>query len=174
MFRVNIYNVHPDIFILNIMSKYKVQRYNKTENNVLQILYSKFKNLSIHTEYNTPDIVQRKVNNKKPKEVLLFLDAETTNHTPKGNNRKIEFLLISESGKYYWIDAKHANRTTNITDLEGEYNRAKRIKGTVLYVVAGKGYTKELIKEHKKFLKEYKIKNVEVFKLKKLKNFNFK
>ncbi len=156
------------------MNKYKIQRYNKTENDVLQILYSKFKKLSIHTEYNTPDIVQRKVNKKKPKEVLLFLDAETPNHTPKGNYRKIEFLLVTETGNYYWIDAKHANKTTNITDLEGEFNRAKRIKGTVLYVVAGKGYTKELIKQHRQFLKEYKIKNVKVVKLKKLSNFKFK
>lgn len=144
--------------------KIRYKRHNETENKVLIGLINKYPEIIIFDQYNTESIVKQRIKANKGN-VLLFLDALTPNFTTKGNNKKIEFLLVNQYGEYIWIDAKHANTTTNITDLHGEYNRAKNCKGNVHFVVHGNGYCDNVINEHKKYLKKAKLQTVNVMKL---------
>jgi len=144
--------------------KFRYQRSNETENKVLIGLIDKYPDIIIFDQYNTESIIKQRINNNKGN-VLLFLDALTPNITPKGNHKKIEFLFVDTKGNYTWIDAKHSNTTTNVTDLHGEYDRAKNCKGNVHYVVDGEGYCDTVIMEHKKYLKKTKLTTVNVFKL---------
>jgi len=145
-----------------LMSRY--HRHNETENQVLIGLIEKHPDILIFDQYNTETIIKRRVKQNKGN-VLLFLDALTPNKTVNGNYKKIEFLFVDAEGNYTWIDAKHANTTTNITDLHGEYNRTSKCKGSVHFVVDGEGYSDKVIKEHRKFLKKAKLNSVKVMQL---------
>lgn len=144
--------------------EFRYRRSNETENKVLIGLIDKYPDIIIFDQLNTQSIIKKRIIQNKGK-VLLFLDALTPNLTHKGNNKKIEFLLVNANGSYNWIDAKHANTTTNITDLHGEYNRAKNCKGDVYFVVDGDGYCDNVLKEHRKYLKKTKLDTVKVVKL---------
>lgn len=144
--------------------KFRYKRSNETENKILVGLIDKYPDIIIFDQYNTESIIDQRIKQRKGN-VILFLDAMTPNFTIKGNNKKIEFLLVDKNGKRTWIDAKHANTTTNITDLHGDYYRAKNCKGNVHFVVAGNGYCDDVIKEHRKYLKKAKLKTVSVIKL---------
>ena len=144
--------------------KIRYKRHNETENKVLIGLIDKYPNIIIFDQLNTKSVIKQRIKANKGN-VLLFLDALTPNITPKGNNKKIEFLFIDSEGMYTWIDAKHANTTTNVTDLHGEYNRAQNCKGNVHYIVDGAGYCDIVINEHKKFLKRAKLNTIKVMAL---------
>jgi len=147
-----------------------LKRHNKTEQKVLSLIYEKFSpRLTIYRDLNTKEIIKNRIKRRNPKEYSLFLDAETPNKTPLGNYKKIEFLLIPPNKKYYWIDAKHSNKTTNITDLHGIYYRTNILKDIVFYVVDGKGYSDEVIKEHLDFINNFNLKNIQIIKLSKFK-----
>jgi hypothetical protein len=144
--------------------KFRYQRSNETENKVLVGLIDKHPDIIIFDQFNTESIIKQRINNNKGN-VLLFLDALTPNLTAKGNHKKIEFLLIDNKGNYTWIDAKHANTTTNVTDLQGEYDRAQKCKGNVHFIVDGEGYCDAVINEHKQYIKKAKLTTVNVMKL---------
>ena len=144
--------------------KFRYKRHNETENKVLIGLIDKYPDIIIFDQYNTKTIVNERIKKYKGT-VLLFLDVFTPNLTAKGNHRRIEFLFVNKQSQCIWIDAKHANTTTNITDLHGEYNRASNCNGSVQFVVDGKGYSKNVLKEHRKYLKKAKLDNVSVIEL---------
>jgi len=134
----------------------RFKRSNATEQEVLTSLVEKHPDIIIFDKLNTEDIVRQRIKQTEGN-VRLFLDVETPNLTAKGNYKKIEFLLVDAMNNFYWFDAKHSNTTTNITDLHGEYNRAKNCKGVVVFVVKGKGYSKNVLREHNSYLKELNI-----------------
>jgi hypothetical protein len=159
----------------------ELSRYNKTENELLKIL---IKNINKHLQIykqgylpNTKELIEFKLSKRSAKEYSLFFDAETNINTfTEQHYRKIEFLLVTPKGEYIWFDAKHSDTTTNITDLHGEYFRAsnvKNLKGIIYYVVAGKGYSNEIIRQHEEFLTQFNITNVKIIRIENVKDILF-
>ena len=144
--------------------KFRYKRNNETENKVLIGLIDKYPDIVVFDQFNTETVVKQRIKQNKGK-TILFLDTFTPNKAPKGNHKRIEFLLVSDTGQYTWIDAKHSNTTTNITDLHGEYDRAQNCKGNVYYIVDGKGYCDAVINDHRNYLKRNKLTNVNVMRL---------
>lgn len=91
----------------------------------------------------------------------LIEHAETHVLTEKGNNRKIELKFISQTGYSFYVDAKHAETTSNITDtVLGDIKRGRNLHVLLYIVCFGNGYTNNVINE----LREECNKNVLIFK----------
>jgi len=133
------------------------KRSNPTEQSVMCSIIDAHPDLDIIRGKDIPN-VSWCAKQMKGKNVLI-LDAKNPNTTHTGRNRTTEFCFIHCTGKITWVDAKQAKTTTNITDLHGEYHRAKNNKNTVLFVVDGGGYPKEVIDIHRNFIKEMQTNN---------------
>ena len=133
------------------------KRSNPTEQAVMCLIIDAYPDLHIIRGRDIPN-VDWCAKQMKGKNVLI-LDVKNSNITHTGRNRITEFSFIHCMGKITWVDAKQAKSTTNITDLHGEYHRAKNCKGKVLFVVDGNGYPKEVVDIHKNFIKEMQIDN---------------
>jgi hypothetical protein len=79
----------------------------------------------------------------------LFENA-ITNIKAEKENRRIELKFISKEGFVCYVDAKHSDTTSNITDtVYGDIKRGKCLDGLLYIVCYGTGYTNKIINELK-------------------------
>lgn len=154
-----------------LIERYK--RSNDTEQQVLINIVQQFPKIIIFDKSNTEIIVQQRIK-RTSGNVRLFLDAETPNLTYKDNYRCIEFLVVDSKDNYHWFDAKFAKKSTNLTDLHGEYYRTKNNKGVVHFITDGTGYCSKVLDSHREYIKvlhiDDKIKIIPLSKLKEIAN----
>ena len=153
--RTNINLLNPKVMDTERL-KTAYKRTTPTEQQFLCLLIDNVPDLTILRGKNIVNVERCAKDNKNAN--VLILDAKNTNLTYSGHSfRTIEFCLITANGKIHWFDAKQLKKTTNLSDLHGEYSRAVKNKGKTTFVVDGSGYSNSVIQSHTKYLKKLKI-----------------
>lgn len=134
------------------------RRYNWGEQQVLLATFDKLPDITTFRKHNTETIVRNRI--KRTNGNCLFLDAENSNLTLNGNNRKTEFRL-SINKKDIWVEVKDQKSISNILDCPmGEIARAKNISGEYWLVLLNECYcVLALVRQFVEMIENYNLNN---------------